>query len=561
MKKIIILISLMTCLRLAGQVQIDMTTGVVNTISFPSFDLVDQRWSVNFSNTVNTNYIPAFVVSNPISVWGTDACGKWITRLKTGSGFSQAPSQMAPTGYNRYRMNFNASCIDYGKSAKIYYSKLGVDNWIQSITVNGNSINFATATFANNWTTLAGNGFITVPASFLVNGSNTIEVNTFNSENFSGFFFCGYFEYFQDYISNLAINSNTSYCSPDLIGVNGSVTGNIKSYFWKIDECTQQGVIVNGGYSFTGTSTNDPNPNSLSYTFPLTLPCNKYYKVTLTATGNCNTLTSSKVIFISCNNPLFTLMPNTSNSGYYSLAATPIETGPFNSNYNFGYAWYVEELNISNNSQVFVINNPSNWWTFTTNFIGFVNNFSGVNCLLTGNYTGVVPTPLPSNPSIGQFRYGRKYRITRGTWINNLNGSTLCPYASASQTIMISPPGEGRMSSTLDPIEIGKVETPDYILSDISELALKNESKARTDNSSFILYPTINDGVFKIETQNGYSAIHKIEILNTMGEVVHMQNIFGDESLQVQRIDISSLKKGIYFVRINNKESGKIILR
>jgi hypothetical protein len=166
-------------------------------------------------------------------------------------------------------------------------------------------------------------------------------------------------------------------------------------------------------------------------------------------------------------------------------------------------------------------------------------------------------------PVIGQFRYGRKYRITRGTWINDLNNSTLCPYASVSQTIMITPPGEAKINPTNSPVEIGTVETPGDILNEINELKARSENLWLNYNQMFTLYPTINHGVFQVKSENKAVAINKIEVINITGKVVYTRII---EEKQVERtqehnINVTDLNKGIYFVRINNStEFKKIIL-
>lgn len=102
-----------------------------------------------------------------------------------------------------------------------------------------------------------------------------------------------------------SITGNSTFCQGTPVTVTGLVTGNLTTehFLWEIDECNQYGNLINPGTSIhlpwdqgtLGTAFNIPGSE--------TLPCDKYYRVTLAVQNLTNCLpwqVTSKIIRINC---------------------------------------------------------------------------------------------------------------------------------------------------------------------------------------------------------------------------------------------------------------------
>lgn len=535
----------------AQSVVIDLTTGYSNTNNaLIPFTQSDDTWQVKTPSNSSPN--PAKVCSNtPGGAWATDNCGRWISPQITSAGQAAQTS----SGSYTYVMQFTAVCPLYSGITRIVLNKVGTDNVITNIKVNGSSYSIS-QNFPSNFNPLS-SVVINISPTDIVAGVNTIEFVTYNLDLFNGLFLCGYMEYQKtSNLTNAQIITSKVYCSPDPISVQGSVTNNALFHFWTIFESDAQGNLLTGGFNYTSSNING-NPTG-SYVFPVQPPCNKYYRITLNVSGPCNSLIKHAVIFINCNNPAFSLSNNTSNSSYYTISATPNEVAPYNSSSNFGYAWFVEELNANNNS-IFIINNPNGWWTFTSNNNGFVNNFDGINCVSV-NYAGTYNS-VPSNPSPGRFLYGKKYRITRGTWVNDpLSNESICDYHSFSQTIVVN---------LLQQRETGEnvVET---IVEDVNDLDdLKNLkpinfllNDPKQNGNGFDVSPNPSNGLLTLTNQRSSNSIITLKILGVSGSVIETQRVTFSMEQNIVRIDLTHLPEGIYLLQIEGElDLKKIVIQ
>ncbi|MCA6362677.1 MAG: T9SS type A sorting domain-containing protein [Bacteroidetes bacterium] len=90
-----------------------------------------------------------------------------------------------------------------------------------------------------------------------------------------------------------------NYCQGSPVTVSGSFVAIATNHVWKIEESDVAGVVVPGGYSYTSATINGtPGP----YTFPASsnLPCNRYYKISLSLNSPCGSFSGTQVIYYRC---------------------------------------------------------------------------------------------------------------------------------------------------------------------------------------------------------------------------------------------------------------------
>ena len=87
-------------------------------------------------------------------------------------------------------------------------------------------------------------------------------------------------------------------------------------------------------------------------------------------------------------------------------------------------------------------------------------------------------------------------------------------------------------------------------------------------NNQFLIYPTLNDGNFFINTSAASADTYMIDVLNNLGQIVFQQKYAtnGNETNGIQKISLESGAKGVYFVRIKGDRQGyvktqKVIIR
>jgi hypothetical protein len=90
------------------------------------------------------------------------------------------------------------------------------------------------------------------------------------------------------------------------------------------------------------------------------------------------------------------------------------------------------------------------------------------------------------------------------------------------------------------------------VLSYFSSDSLLISNTIYTNISKFNIYPNPTSKILTIDSY----IMGDIKIINTLGKKVLTKN----KKNQITRIDLSTLKKGLYFIKINNQDS-KFILQ
>jgi Secretion system C-terminal sorting domain len=294
--------------------------------------------------------------------------------------------------------------------------------------------------------------------------------------------------------------------------------------------------LSNGGnpanYTLTWTQTNPVGPVVYSGPFASVI-VNPTVTTTYTATvtdnlTGCST-TQSFTVTVTNNDPSFSLTVNTANNSFFTLSALANNQSA-SSIPGFGFAWFVEELDPSNNV-LFTFTNPSCWWQA----LNIPTVFNGIDCF-TNTYSGASTIANCAIPPVGQFLYGHKYRITRGVW------SDLCPWSQTS--ITVTP------VKTQNGIELVEDHTaPDFS----GSLTTGNV----TIDNSISIYPNPSEGVFTIDLSDFENA--QIEIYSVFGQKVKTIT----QKQAKEAIDLTGCSKGIYWVKITSngvENRSKIIL-
>ena len=305
------------------------------------------------------------------------------------------------------------------------------------------------------------------------------------------------------------------------------------------------GLVVNG-HSYTlaaaNAQTNDYNP--LIGASVITIPAAHLVvgTNTLSITVN-NTGLGGPTGFNFCgdltvtysNEPSFTLSYNTSQSGYYTVTATPNSSLPPGGS----YSWVLEGLDASNNV-VFTVSNPSNWWS------NVVNKFKDFDHT-ANSYSNNVSTPLPAGPSLGKFLYGRTYRLSRGVW------SADCGWYGTAQTFTITP----RPSGNGPQIDVKDVEAPDF---NRLTSSATTASVPETDLSGALrIFPNPGTGLFTLSLTDATEGT--VDVFDISGKKV--QSLRLNAGVSTYRIDLSGYSKGIYVINITaggTTQSKKVVL-
>ncbi|MDF3028336.1 MAG: hypothetical protein K0S23_2643 [Fluviicola sp.] len=255
-----------------------------------------------------------------------------------------------------------------------------------------------------------------------------------------------------------------------------------------------------------------------------------------TVTDNVTGCSSSMQWYVNVINadPSFSLSVNTAPASYFTLSALANDQTA-NTQPGFGYAWFVEELDPTNNA-IFTFQNPSCWWYP----LSTPNPFNGIDCI-ANTYSGISTIANCSLPSAGQFLYNHTYRITRGVW------NDLCPYKQFSMIVTTVKSGNGH---TLQIVE--DPSAPDY-----STLSLAYRNNDASLESSVTIYPNPSTGLYTIELEDYSDA--SIEIYNVLGKKVKSIQ----QTAAKTTVDLTGYPKGVYLVNIHSNDkqiSKKIIL-
>lgn len=287
-KKIILGVLLGISSHLLGQQVVDLSTGVYNnTTSLIPYGTDDDTWQVKTpTNPVYTNVKCAWIANGS---WSTDPNVTWVSPAVYTSG----SAKITDAGNYSYKMTFTASTCTVS-SALINLNKYGGDNTVTSISLNG----YPSHLLGGDYNPLSS---VTIPVTGeIIPGVNTIFVTVNNLGHYAGFLAYGNLtiNYITDPNLVPSISGGSSFCSGQPLTFTGSDGTSIAAnHYWQIEECTSTGGYVSG-YSWIGWYAGAPGV----YTFPISssVPCNKYYKVTLGLQNCADWIPSTKIIFVGC---------------------------------------------------------------------------------------------------------------------------------------------------------------------------------------------------------------------------------------------------------------------
>lgn len=312
-------------------------------------------------------------------------------------------------------------------------------------------------------------------------------------------------------------------------GVNGYINPNIST-----SNCSMRVEKITGSGNVT---LYNGNPIALIVTPTATTT----YIVTITNNYTGCSSTQQLTITVLPNNPAFSMSYNTTSPSYYQMWGMATDVGA-NSYAGFGFSWIVEEIDANNNT-VFTFNNPSCWWYPLTQ----ANNFRGVDCILN-NYSGNQTIANCNVPTIGKFRYGRRYRITRGTW------NSTCSWQTSSVIVQKFFIGLNGAVPVGDPAEI--TETPEHVRQMIAEMA---NAEFGLTAAAFSVFPNPNNGIFNVVCEGATGA--EYEVYDMRGNLV--RTIPALDGLE-QEIDLSDLGKGVYYIQaeqLGERQVQKLVIQ
>ncbi len=84
------------------------------------------------------------------------------------------------------------------------------------------------------------------------------------------------------------------------------------------------------------------------------------------------------------------------------------------------------------------------------------------------------------------------------------------------------------------------------------------------DKLNFVVYPNPNDGKFRLRFINGEAGKYQVQILNELGQVQIVKEIYITDYVHEVEIELSHLSKGNYFVNVYDGvtfNTKKIILK
>ena len=266
---------------------------------------------------------------------------------------------------------------------------------------------------------------------------------------------------------------------------------------------------------------------SVSPTVPTTYLCT----VTDIPTGCISTATWYVNVINA--DPSFSLSVNTAPASFFTLSALANDQTA-NLQPGFGYTWFLEELDASNNV-VFSFPNPFCWFYP----LSTPNPFNGIDCV-ANTYSGSCTIANCTSPPVGQFLYNHTYRITRGVWNDQ------CAYRQFSVIITTVKSGNGH---TVEVVE--DPNAPDYSAASMASLI-----NQKVLENAIAIYPNPSNGLYTVELSNETTA--SIEVYNVLGKLV--QSIPQADSKTM--IDLTGFPKGVYLVNIfsNGEQTSKKII-
>ena len=593
---------------------IDISTGRNTSGAAISMSSFDDTWTVLDPTTT-----PATLLTPKTCSWSTWANAgvdyRWISPKITATGGLPAA---VTAGTYLYRASFNIPSTCSIGSASINLLKIGGDDFLRDLRINGTTItNPFGLVVPNHYSSLniISNLTLTIPPGVLHSGSNQIEIPVETTQQYSGLLINGNISI--NYAPNMVtqITGNDFYCYGSPLSFTGTVTsGTSTEQRWKIEQCNADGSLVSGGSSWISPWS---TTNLGAYTFPAgaTAGCGKTYKVTFATKNACTpNLEKSMIINIIC--------PPKANAGPdINLCAGLCATIGINTpQYLVSYLWtYVKNgttYTEGTTSPLSVCPEETRTYKLTTTSLLFgcmatdevtVNlkqndpKFNLTTNSLSGNYTVSATAVDPNANLIPGFEYywiiqemngGTPYYSYSGNscWAvypgdNKFFGFRSTGAGTYTQSTSCTTPGTFRYGaqyrftratrnlycSTWDQfsLDVSATLRPDGTtvfkhdeVKEVQDLSfLANEATmSNTEHASetkFNVYPNPSTGVFSInaDVTEGY-----LEVRDVLGRTV--KNIsFNTPSPYA--VDLSELPRGIYILNLssgNASYSQKIIL-
>ncbi|MEL6556976.1 MAG: PKD domain-containing protein [Bacteroidota bacterium] len=287
-----IIIAVLLSYTSSAQLVIDLTTGVSGPAGSP-----DATWEVKVPGAAV--FVPAFISSNQVvfgsgsaSPYSTNNCGNWISPyIADGTNHvvrTKASGDAVEPGDYTYRMSFELDTCEV-TSAIFNLNRIGADNSVSEVIVNGNSYTFPVVNFSP----LATRVLSISPGDLIPGGANVIEFTVNNVSSYTAFMICG----------NLTINrKNCRDCGAlpafDIVSFNTSKSDCNKRKFINNSTWTG-GTPVSYHWDFGDGSTSVLSDPTHAYQY------NGTYNVTLTMSaidenGVCCTETITKQVVINC---------------------------------------------------------------------------------------------------------------------------------------------------------------------------------------------------------------------------------------------------------------------
>ena len=280
------------------------------------------------------------------------------------------------------------------------------------------------------------------------------------------------------------------------------------------------GVAISGATSQTYTTT-----QSGSYTVIVT-------------TSGCVSATSAAVVISSTFTASVIIATTTGSNPSCNGSSVTFTATPSNGGTTPVYQWQVNGVNVGTNSP-----------TYTTTTLA---NGETVTCILTSNYPSVVGSPATSNV------INMTVNAIPATPVITANGAVLSSSASTGN--------QWYMNSTLIPNATNQTYTATQngsytvivTVNGCSSVASAASSVVNlgvdqsVNNYFFSVYPNPNQGNFNVTFNVASKATYKLELKNTLGQIVYQETLTDFSGNYSKQMDVSQFGKGIYLISLTN---------